>query len=57
MGHFGTNVLSVLQRQQKVTLQEASDLAGAHFKTLVDRFEDARTRLPSYSKELDKVVM
>ena len=57
MGHYGTNVLSVLQRQQKVTLQEASDLAGAHFKTLVDRFEDAKTRLPSYDNELEKVVM
>ena len=56
MGLLTSNVLTVLQKEKGVSLQEAADLAGAHFKVLVGRFEDARGRLPSYGKEVDETA-
>lgn len=56
MGHLTNNVLTVLQREKNVTLQEAADLVGEHFKELVEKFQACKARLPSFGSELDHVV-
>ena len=56
LGHYACNVLTVLMRQNGVTLQEAADLVGVHFKTLVCRFEAAKAQLPSFGEEQNVVV-
>ncbi|GJE85095.1 terpenoid synthase [Phanerochaete sordida] len=54
--HAGNNILTVLQREEGLDLQAASDRVGVHFQELVDRFSDAKARLPSFGKELDEVT-
>ncbi|KAI0806333.1 terpenoid synthase [Irpex lacteus] len=56
MGHLTNNVLTVLQREKSMTLQEASDYVGVHFKELLDTFEASKKELPSFGEELDKVT-
>ena len=51
-----TNVLIVLQREKNLTLQEAADFVGTHFKELVDGFQACKARLPSFGDELDHNV-
>ena len=56
IGGLSCNILAVLQKEKGITLQEASDMAGARFKALVDQFEAAASRLPSFGKEMDETV-
>lgn len=56
MGHLTNNALTVLQREKSMTLQEASDYVGVHFKELLDTFEASKKELPSFGEELDKVT-
>lgn len=56
MGHTTNNVLTVLMREKGMTLQEAADYVGYHFKELVDKFESGKSRLPSFGTYLDEIV-
>ncbi|GJE85113.1 terpenoid synthase [Phanerochaete sordida] len=54
--HLGNNILTVLQREEGIDLQAASDRVGEHFSELVDLFNDAKARLPCFGKELDEIT-
>ncbi|GJE85104.1 terpenoid synthase [Phanerochaete sordida] len=56
MGHLANNILTVLQREEGIDLQAASDRVGVHFQKLVNRFNDAKARLPSFGKALDEIT-
>ena len=56
LGLAANNILTVLQREKNIDLQAAADLVGAHYKVLVEKFEAAKARLPSFGKELDEIV-
>lgn len=56
MGHFGNNILTVLQRSMNTDLQGAADYVEVHFRELAAKFEDAKSRLPSFGEELDAIV-
>ncbi|KAI0346575.1 terpenoid synthase [Trametopsis cervina] len=56
MGHLTNNILTVLQREKDINLQEASDYVGVHFKELYDIFEASKKDLPSFGGEMDAVV-
>lgn len=55
-GHTGNNIVTVLMRQKKISLQEASDLIGAHFAALMNRFVEVKKQLPSFGAALDDAV-
>lgn len=55
-GHEAINILTVLQREQGITLQQAVDCAAERFKFLVERFETNMQRLPSFSGEINTAV-
>ena len=55
-GLADNNVLSVLQNEKGITVQEAADYVGVHFKELVDKFLAAKTQLPSFGKEVDTIT-
>ena len=50
-------MLSVLQQEFDVPLQDAADYVGVHFKDLVHKFEMGKTRMPSFGTEVDAVVL
>ncbi|KAJ3828465.1 isoprenoid synthase domain-containing protein [Lentinula raphanica] len=52
-GLDGNNILTVLMKEKNINLQAASDNVGAHFKQLMDRYVEARERLPSWGPEID----
>ncbi|KAJ3551248.1 hypothetical protein NM688_g4813 [Phlebia brevispora] len=56
MGHLTNNILTVLQREHGVSLQEASTLVRAHWEELYKNFEAAKQELPSFGKEMDDIV-
>lgn len=56
MGHRGNNILTVLMEEKNLSLQEAADYVGDHFKVLVDRFLTCKADLPSRGPALDPVV-
>lgn len=56
MGHKGNNILTVLKEGKNLSLQEAADYVGEHFKVLVDRFLKCKVNLPSWGPALDPVV-
>ena len=39
-----------------MSLQEAADYVGVHFKELIDKFLAGKTHLPSFGKEVDMIV-
>jgi len=49
-------MISVMMEQQGMTLQEAVDFVGNLCKQSIDRFEAARSSLPSWSPEVDRNV-
>lgn len=53
---YASNILTVLQRQEDMTLQEAIDYVTAHFKTLVEKFETNKKYIPSFGEEIDALV-
>ena len=55
--HLGNNILTVLQREEGISLQTAADRVGEHFQELIDLFNDAKARLPSFGKEIDEITM
>ncbi|TFY78436.1 hypothetical protein EWM64_g5579 [Hericium alpestre] len=55
-GLEGNNFLTVLMRTRGMTLQEASDYTGAHYKELMDTFLTNEAQLRSFGPEVDKDV-
>ncbi|KAI0360075.1 terpenoid synthase [Trametes cingulata] len=55
-GHTGNNIVTVLMRQKAIDLQAASDLVGAHFAELMERFVETKKSLPSFGAGLDDAV-
>ncbi|KAI0370356.1 terpenoid synthase [Pilatotrama ljubarskyi] len=55
-GHTGNNIVTVLMRQKNIDLQAASDLVGAHFATLMNRFVETKRLLPTFGAGLDDAV-
>ena len=56
MGHVTNNIITVLQHEKQISLQEAANLVGEHFRELCTTFEEDKARLPSYGEETDKVA-
>lgn len=56
MGHLTNNILTVLQRERNVSLQEAAVLVGVHWSRLVEIFEKAKAELPSFGEGLDPLI-
>ncbi|THU82031.1 terpenoid synthase [Dendrothele bispora CBS 962.96] len=50
------NMISVMMDQQGMSLQQAVDFVGDLCKQSIDRFEAARSCLPSWSSEVDRNV-
>ncbi|KAI0635875.1 terpenoid synthase [Trametes polyzona] len=50
------NMIAVIMHRQDVGLQEAADAVGVLCKASIDRFEEDRQRLPSWSPEIDRDV-
>ncbi|KAK7461847.1 hypothetical protein VKT23_008277 [Stygiomarasmius scandens] len=50
------NMICVVMEQQRVALQEAVDFVGNLCKESIERFEAAKTGLPSWSSEVDRNV-
>ncbi|KAI0325772.1 terpenoid synthase [Cubamyces sp. BRFM 1775] len=55
-GHGGNNLLTVLMKHKGLDLQGAVDYVGEYWKTLVERYLNAKRDLPSWSEEIDKDV-
>ncbi|KAL0574236.1 Sesquiterpene synthase 10 [Marasmius crinis-equi] len=56
-GIGGNNIVTVLMKHRKMSLQAACDYVGHHCQCLMDRYLSARERLPSWgSVELDRDV-
>ncbi|KZT73096.1 terpenoid synthase [Daedalea quercina L-15889] len=55
-GIGGNNIVTVLMHNKGVDLQTAVDLVGQHFKTLMDRFMEVKSRLPSWGSAVDQTV-
>ncbi|KAL0574886.1 Sesquiterpene synthase 10 [Marasmius crinis-equi] len=56
-GISGNNIITVLMKHKKMTLQGASDYVGLHCQDLMNRYLFARDRLPSWgSAKSDKDV-
>ncbi|KZT29709.1 terpenoid synthase [Neolentinus lepideus HHB14362 ss-1] len=55
-GLTGNNVMTVLMNEKNMTLQEASDYIGVHFKTLVDTFMGNKQKLRSWGAAVDRDV-
>ncbi|KAE9408444.1 terpenoid synthase [Gymnopus androsaceus JB14] len=47
-GISGNNVVTVLMADRNIDIQTASDTVGTYFEELMDRYLDARKRLPSW---------
>ncbi|KIP08907.1 hypothetical protein PHLGIDRAFT_103744 [Phlebiopsis gigantea 11061_1 CR5-6] len=56
-GQPGSNVLSVLQQEMGVTLQDAADYVGLHFKELVAKYEAGKARMPSFGEDVDLLIL
>ncbi len=50
------NIVNVLMDSLHVDLQGAFDIAGCHFKTLMDRFASSKRNLPSWGVATDAAV-
>ncbi|KAI0325771.1 terpenoid synthase [Cubamyces sp. BRFM 1775] len=56
MGHGCNNVLTVLMKHKGLTLQGAVDYVGEYWKTLIDRYLNAKKNLPSWGEKIDEDV-
>ncbi len=55
-GHTGNNIVTVLMKARGCDLQTASDIIGAHYAELMERYLADRERLPSFGAEIDADV-
>lgn len=44
-GHFGNNIITVLMKERALSLQEACDFVGVHFKVLMSRYMEGKVAL------------
>jgi len=44
-GHLGNNILTVLMKKHNISLQEAADMAGVHFASLIQQFNENKATL------------
>ena len=52
-GLEGNNFITVLMRTQNMSIQEACDYVGRHYKQLMDDFLAAKSSLRSFGPEVD----
>ncbi|KAF5369039.1 hypothetical protein D9758_003091 [Tetrapyrgos nigripes] len=55
-GHSGNNVVTVLMKAYNFDLQQACDYVGLQFKKLMNQFNSAKSRLPSFGPKVDAQV-
>ncbi|KAJ8520197.1 hypothetical protein ONZ45_g2998 [Pleurotus djamor] len=55
-GHSGNNIVTVLQKSKGYNLQEAVDYVGIYFQQLMDRFLEAKDRIPSFGPDVDSGI-
>jgi len=55
-GHSANNLITVIQKERGVDLQEAMDIAGDFFTNYVEEFNMWREQLPSWGPEVDAAV-
>ena len=55
-GLEGNNFITVLMRTQNMSIQEACDYVGRHYKQLMDDFLAAKASLRSFGPEVDADV-
>ncbi|KAI0325770.1 terpenoid synthase [Cubamyces sp. BRFM 1775] len=56
MGHTGNNIITVLMTHKSLSLQEAANHVGEHWKTLINTYLDAKESLPSWGEKIDHDV-
>jgi hypothetical protein len=56
-GHSGNNIVTVLMKAYNFDLQRACDYIGLHFKKLMNQFDSAKARLPSFGPKVDTQVV
>lgn len=55
-GHSANNLITVIEKEWGVGLQEAFDMAGQFFKNYVEEFVTCKELLPSWGPEVDEAV-
>lgn len=55
-GHSANNLITVIQHERGVDLQEAMDIAGDFFANYTEEFNAWKERLPSWGPEIDTAV-
>ena len=55
-GHSANNLITVIQLERGVELQEAMDIAGDFFANYVKEFDMWKEKLPSWGPEVDTAV-
>lgn len=55
-GHSANNLITVIQHERGVDLQEAMDIAGDFFANYAKEFNTWKERLPSWGSEIDTAV-
>jgi len=55
-GHSANNLITVIQKERGVDLQEAMDIAGDFFANYVEEFNMWKEQLPSWGPEVDAAV-
>lgn len=55
-GQSGNNIVTVLMKENNLTLQQAADHIGVHSQQLMDDFVSAKARLPSWGLTVDGEV-
>jgi hypothetical protein len=55
-GIAGNNIVTVLMENKNIDIQDASDEVGEYFQKLMAHWTDARTRLPSWGRSIDRDV-
>ena len=55
-GHSANNIITVIEKERGVGLQEAFDVVGQFFKDYVEEFVTCKELLPSWGSEVDEAV-
>lgn len=55
-GHSANNLITVIEEERGVGLQEAFDVAGQFFENYAQEFLSCKERLPSWGPEVDEAV-
>ena len=55
-GHSANNLITVIEKERGVGLQEAFDVAGQFFKNYVEEYVTCKELLPSWGPETDEAA-